>query len=218
MKREEVFSVLGLQRKDFEVKEQRFRWLVSFLCLPIAFKSFIFYFVFCFVLYQYPFYQVKKKAERRKEQIQYDFLIWLYQMNCFLQHHTVFNAMKVSFPYAPSLLREDLKKLCERLSKDLHSLSAYQSFLSQYDLLLIHETMRLFHRFNYLDQKNMEHFMRPLFERCQKDLMVMRKKSYRNRFEKRKGIFIVPMFILVYIFLRMMSLVMTQIFERGWMI
>lgn len=218
MEREEVFSILKLDEREFETKEKTFRLVIIFSLLPIALKSLLFYFLLVFVLFQYPFYQIKKKAEKKTEQIQYDFSIWLYQMNCYLQHHTVLNAMKASLQKAPSLLYYDLKKMLEKLAKDPNNLHCYQSFLSHYDLLLIHESMRLFHRFNYLDQKQVEVFMAPLFKRCQKDLRKMRNEKYQARFSSKKIIFVLPMFLLVYVFIRMMSLVMMQVFERGWMI
>lgn len=218
MNKEKVLAILEKDPGEFQKKEKTFRYVMVFLCLPLCLKSFLLYIAVIFFLFNYPFYQLKRKAMLKMTQIQYDFSIWLYQMNCYLQHHTVVNAIRKSTESAPYALRYDLQILSKKLQENPHDLQIYQGFLSDYELLLVEESMRLFHRFNFLDQQQIETLMTPLFHRSQEELLRKRQKRYDERFEKRKWMYVLPIFLLVYVFVHMMRLVMSQLFERGWMI
>lgn len=99
------------------------------------------------------FVELRKKHERRK-MLRFYFPIWLRQLQILLQHNNVVTALTLSTNTAPLLIREDVKKLVERLQVDSQSYSSFLLFLDEDNMIEISRVMKVLYRCQHLGHQD----------------------------------------------------------------
>lgn len=86
-------------------------------------------------------YSLKKK--KIVKEIERDFPKWMYNVILLLRTQSVQMSIEISANKAPASLKYPLRKICDELRKNPISSEPYFSFLEEYDVPKVHESMKL---------------------------------------------------------------------------
>lgn len=86
-------------------------------------------------------YSLKKK--KIEKEIERDFPRWMYNVILLLRTQSVQMAMEISLNKAPASLKYPLRNVCDELRKNPTNSEPYFSFLEEYDVPKVHESMKL---------------------------------------------------------------------------
>ena len=71
---------------------------------------------------------------KEKNLLKFQFPIWLRQLQILLQTNTVSQSLHLSYDYAPSLIKKELKRFIKEIENDALNISPYLNFLKFYRL------------------------------------------------------------------------------------
>lgn len=199
-------------------KERRIILHLVTLSIITPMKLSILLIIVCGYLYLKPMIVCTGKIKEKKEQLHYEFPIWIRSIQCHLQSSNVVVSIEKSYDYAPQLLKNHLKDLIWKLSCDPHRLDYYTDFMSQYENLEIEKMMKILYRFNHMDRLRGEKHLDRMIESTSIWMASSREKKQELSLDRYSIFGVLPFLIVSLYFVIMMGLVMFSMIEGGWMI
>ncbi len=169
-------------------------------------------------LYLKPYFTYGRKMKQLQAQLHYEFPIWIRSIQCHLQSSNVVVSIEKSYDYAPSLVKHHLKDLIWKLSCDPHNVVHYESFMQEYQNYEIEKMMKFLYRFNHMAGHQGEKHLDRMIESTGLWMDQTRMKKQEDKVDQFSIFGILPVVVVSFYFLIMMSLVIVSMMEGGWML
>ena len=201
------------------IKKQR-RMYLHLLVLCILVKKPLFYLFVGVLIYLYlkPVMKAKATLKQHKDQLHYEFPIWIRSIQCHLQSSNVVVSIEKSYETAPQLLKYHLSDLIWKLSCDPHNLGFYEGFMAQYENYEIEKMMKFLYRFNMMDVNQGEKHLDRMIESTGIWMQESRRAKQEETLNQFSVFGILPVVLVSVYFLIMMTMVVMGMMEGGWML
>lgn len=121
-----------------------------------------------------------------------------------LQTNTVSQSLKLSYDYAPDLIKNDLKILIDGIDKDALNITPYLNFLKSYRISEIERAMKLLYRYNTVGKDDAYIQFNRMIQTTTKWLRGERDEHHKNSLALYEWISILPLFGVTILFLAIM--------------
>lgn len=180
----------------------------------------IFYLTMVLVLFVYAlkkdYWKLKRQAKKQISQLKFQFPIWLRQLQILLQTNTVIKSLSLSYPSAPALIQNDLKKLIQEIEKDALNLTPYLNFLKMYHLSEIERAMKLLYRYNTVGKDDAYLQFNRMIQTTTKWLRSERAARNETRLMAFQWIGMAPLFGVTVLFMTIMFEILMTMFNNGF--
>ena len=150
-------------------------------------------------------------------QLQFQFPIWLRQLQILIQTNTVHQALIASTQTAPSLIHDDLSHLIEATSNDAISIQPYLSFLNQYHLAEVERAMKLLYRYQSVGKADAYQQLQRMIETTAKWIRAERKERFDTKLLFYQWWGMLPLLGVTVMFMAVMFQIILDLFGKGVM-
>ncbi len=222
LKEADAESIFHYAADSFYQKRIR-RSLYVFITLVIwpfmkyDWRFLILVFSLSFYLYKHPYWNQKHQKKQQVRQLQFQFPIWLRQLQILIQTNTVHQALIASTQTAPSLIRDDLSQLIEATSNDAISIQPYLSFLNQYHLAEVERAMKLLYRYQSVGKADAYQQLQRMIETTAKWIRAERKERFDTKLLFYQWWGMLPLLGVTVMFMAVMFQIILDLFGKGVM-
>lgn len=168
-----------------------------------------------FYLYKQPYWKQKHQKKQQIRQLQFQFPIWLRQLQILIQTNTIHQALIASTQTAPSLIRDDLHHLIEATSRDAISIQPYLSFLNEYHLAEVERAMKLLYRYQSVGKADAYQQLQRMIETTAKWIRAERKERFDTRLMFYQWWGMLPLLGVTVMFMAVMFQIILNLFGKG---
>ncbi len=160
--------------------------------------------------------KVKRQFLKIQVELKYEFPIWLRTLQMLLMDNTVVVALKISAENAPKLIKDDLNVLIKKITDDPWDTTAFDDFLTEYEMIEIRKSMRTLQRLHRGNLSNINEQLETMYERSVDWIEMERIQYFKNKRDMKSWIAILPMFNVTVLFVVQMFLTIVSVIEGGW--
>lgn len=207
-----------LQQFQYNRYKKSSRYLVFLVVLPLINFNIYFMFLIVFITvyaYKKPYLKLKSEFELNLSLVRYQFPIFLRQIQILLHSNNVLNALIEAYPYAPHIIKNDLKILIDSLSDDPNNIQAFISFMSHYKISEIDRAMKLLYRTYIVDKDESSKQLSRMINSTTKWIRYERKERNEGRIRSLEWFGIIPLFGVTIVFLVIMASLINNLFGKG---
>ena len=169
----------------------------------------------CYVVYKYPYWQLKVAIRKQTSLVRYQFPIYLRQLQVLLQNNTVVFAIEQSIDHAPDSLKGEINYLHQQLLAEPHQLNHYLHFLDYYALPEVGRAMKLLYRYNTVGQADSYRQFNRMIQSTSKWLRQERQQHKSTQLLIYQWWGLVPLFSVTLVFLSVMMNILLTMFGKG---
>ncbi len=169
----------------------------------------------CFIVYKYPYWQLKMAMSKQTSLVRYQFPIYLRQLQVLLQNNTVVFAIEQSIDHSPLVLKGEISYLHQQLLAEPHQLNHYLSFLDYYALPEVGRAMKLLYRYNTVGQADSYRQFNRMIQSTSKWLRQERQQHKSTKLLVYQWWGLVPLFSVTLVFLSVMMNILLTMFGKG---
>lgn len=168
------------------------------------------------IFYIHTLRKVKRQFLKIQRELKYEFPIWLRTLQMLLMDNTVVVALKISAENAPKLIKNDLNVLIQKITDDPWDTTAFDNFLTEYEMIEIRKSMRTLQRLHRGNLSNINEQLESMYERSVDWIEIERVQYFKNKRDVKSWIAILPMFNVTVLFVVQMFLTIVSVIEGGW--
>ncbi len=206
--------------KDIRViKKKRYHYLYlvpPLILVPNIFKCILGMGVLYLYLREYR--SLKVEFIKLKNQIHYEFPMWMRSIQCHLQNSTVVSAIQSSHKTAPTLIQYHLEDLIWKLSYKPDDLQTFEGFMSEYENVDIRKMMKVLYRYTVMSKDEGSKHLDRMIQSTSQWMAHSRTLKQTEKLDVYSILGIIPVFVVSVFFILMMGLMMLVMFEGGWMV
>ena len=194
-------------------------WYLLLLLPFLQYDFRMFLIIVCLFLYLLKKDYFKKRKQHQKEinALQFQFPIWLRQIQILLQTNTVYGALSSSYEQAPNLIKPDLEILMQELHHDAIHLDPYLHFLSRYHLAEVERAMKLLYRYQSVGKQDCTIQLNRLIQTTTKWLRTQRQKRNDETHSIYQWWGMLPLLGVTIVFMSVMFELILSLFGKGVM-
>lgn len=159
--------------------------------------------------------KIKNQLSRDKNLLKFQFPIWLRQLQILLQTNTVNQSLKLSYHYAPKLIKKELKDFIQEIENDALNITPYLNFLKYYRLNEIERAMKLLYRYNTVGKDDAYVQFNRMIQTTTKWLRSERTEHHKNSLALYEWISMIPLVGVTVLFIAIMCEVIINMFSNG---
>jgi hypothetical protein len=168
-----------------------------------------------YMTYKIPYWRLLSKYRRLLHQVKIEFPIWIRQVQVLMQTNTVTKAFEYSLPSAPTLLRNDIGALVDRLHHSPCAVESYTLFLHQFPILEVDRVMKMMYRYAIIGQQDANHQLNRVLAATTKLLRQERLVAQQQKLGLYQWWGIVPLLALTMLFLALMMNYLLNMLMKG---
>lgn len=168
------------------------------------------------IFYIHTLRKVKRQFLKIQRELKYEFPIWLRTLQMLLMDNTVVVALKISAENAPKLIKNDLNVLIQNITDDPWDTTAFDNFLTEYEMIEIRKSMRTLQRLHRGNLSNINEQLETMYERSVDWIEIERVQYFKNKRDVKSWIVILPMFNVTVLFVVQMFFTIVSVIEGGW--
>lgn len=131
--------------------------------------------------YEYPILQMKNYKKKQQKEINAVFPQWVMQLETLVMANTIPIAIQKSYAVCPTILKEEVRQLAEKVIADPIDKKAYLHFLRSYQTADIVEVMLSLYQYNFSTKENMAYDFQILHKRLDALQCEARKKAQEEK-------------------------------------
>lgn len=168
------------------------------------------------IFYIHTLRKLQRQFLKIQVELKYEFPIWLRTLQMLLMDNTVVVALKISAENAPKLIKNDLNVLIKKITDDPWDVTAFDNFLTEYEMIEIRKSMRTLQRLHRGNLSNINEQLETMYERSVDWIEIERVQYFKNKRDVKSWIAILPMFNVTVLFVVQMFLTIVSVIEGGW--
>lgn len=168
------------------------------------------------IFYIHTLRKLQRQILKIQVELKYEFPIWLRTLQMLLMNNTVVVALKISAENAPKLIKNDLIVLIKKITDDPWDTTAFDNFLTEYEMIEIRKSMRTLQRLHRGNLSNINEQLESMYERSVDWIEIERVQYFKNKRDVKSWIAILPMFNVTVLFVVQMFLTIVSVIEGGW--
>ncbi len=195
---------------------QKFRiFLVAVWIFPQVYLTMAVLMVILILVYKYPYWQLKHRAQLQINQVRYQFPIYLRQLQVLLQNNTVVKTIELSIEYVPDVMRKDILLLHQNLKEDPVNINHYLACMNQFNLPEIQRAMKWLYRYQSIGYQDATRQFNRMITSTSKWLRQSRLEHKAASVQVYQWLGLLPLVGVTLVFLSAMMSVALSLFERG---
>ncbi|QNN61047.1 hypothetical protein H9L01_01395 [Erysipelothrix inopinata] len=167
------------------------------------------------IFYIHTLRKLQRQFLKIQVELKYEFPIWLRTLQMLLMDNTVVVALKISAENAPKLIKNDLNVLIKKITDDPWDATAFDNFLTEYEMIEIRKSMRTLQRLHRGNLSNINEQLETMYERSVDWIEIERVQYFKNKRDVKSWIAILPMFNVTVLFVVQMFLTIVSVIEGG---
>lgn len=133
------------------------------------------------IMYEYPLMQMKQYKKKQQNLINSAFPQWVMQLEVLVMTNTIPLSIQKSYEVCPSILKDEVKKLSQKVMNDPINKDSYLDFLKGYQTTDIIEVMLSLYQYNFSTKENMAYDFQILHKRLDKLKSEARLNTYKEK-------------------------------------
>lgn len=190
--------------------------IYSFIGVFIPSAYFIMWTIVCVFLSLRTIFKINKLLQSLKDDLNYQFPIWIRFVQSNLQNNTVYQSLYLSLDNCSHLLKGYVKKLIQEVENNPLQINHYETFMEEFDNYEIKKMMMHLYRYNFIGTSESTHQLQSQITASNQWIEETRQQLFNKYREWYKWLVILPMISVTFLFILLMFQVMVSILEGGW--